>query len=191
MFCFLFFKQKTAYEMRISDWSSDVCSSDLWDQALLKGLAAAAPPAIAAPPVHVPERLPAIHPEPLELLVRPDPTVWDGRFGNNPWAQELPKPVTTLTWDNAVLISPALAARHDLENADEVRLVGGTGSLTGPVWVMPGQASETILVHRGYGRRFGEVASGAGFDLSPMLASGRVSRGPTGDRRGVVSGRRV
>src|SRR3546814_8149962 len=97
--------------MRISDWSSDVCSSDLqqtwagrwgalqpqWDQALLKGLAAAAPPAIAAPPVHVPERLPAIHPEPLELLVRPDPTVWDGRFGNNPWAQELPKPVTTLT----------------------------------------------------------------------------------------------
>src|SRR3546814_21049243 len=59
-----------------------------WDQALLKGLAAAAPPAIAAPPVHVPERLPAIHPEPLELLVRPDPTGWDGRFGNNTWAQE-------------------------------------------------------------------------------------------------------
>src|SRR3546814_6510349 len=131
VFCVFFFKQKTAYEMRISDWSSDVCSSDL-----------------------------------------------DGRFGNNPWAQELPKPVTTLTWDNAVLISPALAARHDLENGDEVRLVGGTGSLTGPVWVMPGQASETILVHRGYGRRFGEVASGAGFDIAPLLGWGTVTLEP-------------
>ena len=45
----------------------------------------------------------------LEVAFRPDPGVWDGRFANNGWLQELPKPLTKLTWDNAVLISPAIA----------------------------------------------------------------------------------
>ena len=47
----------------------------------------------------------------LEVLFRPDPTIYDGRFANNGWLQELPKPLTKLTWDNAVLVSPATAER--------------------------------------------------------------------------------
>ena len=43
----------------------------------------------------------------LEVVFRPDPTIYDGRFANNGWLQELPKPITKLTWDNAAIISPA------------------------------------------------------------------------------------
>jgi len=56
----------------------------------------------------------------LEITFRPDPTIFDGRFANNGWLQELPKPVTKLAWDNAALISPNLAARKQLENGDIV-----------------------------------------------------------------------
>jgi len=45
----------------------------------------------------------------LEFIFRPDPAVWDGRFANNGWLQELPKPLTKITWDNAALISPRYA----------------------------------------------------------------------------------
>ena len=47
----------------------------------------------------------------VEIVFRPDPSVYDGRFANNGWLQELPKPITRLTWDNAALLSPATAAR--------------------------------------------------------------------------------
>ncbi|HEU4753678.1 MAG TPA: molybdopterin oxidoreductase, partial [Armatimonadota bacterium] len=54
----------------------------------------------------------------LEISFRPDPTIWDGRYSNNGWLQELPKHLSVLTWDNAVLISPAMAQREDLRNGD-------------------------------------------------------------------------
>ena len=162
-----------------------------WDQALLKGVAPEPPlspvavgaPTQASAPSSGSSALPREESGDIELLVRPDPGVWDGRLANNPWAQEAPKPVTTLTWDNAVLISPALAVARGIDNGDEVRLVSGGASVTGIVWVMPGQAPDTILVHRGYGRRFGEVAKGAGFDVAPLIGHQKVTLTPTGRRR--------
>ena len=56
----------------------------------------------------------------LEVTFRPDPSIWDGRFANNGWLQECPKPISKLTWDNAMLVSPALAQRHGLDNDDVV-----------------------------------------------------------------------
>ena len=112
-----------------------------------------APAAAAAPPL------------PVELVFRPDPTVWDGQFANNGWLQELPKPLTTLTWDNAVLISPAMAQRRSLNNAEVVELHYQGRTLQAPVWIMPGQAEDTVTVHLGYGRwRAGRLGSGAGFN---------------------------
>src|SRR6185436_13612449 len=70
------------------------------------GAAAAAAPAAApaapAPAAAPSAALPAASPAPaagLEIIFRPDPTVWDGRFANNGWLQELPKPLTKVTWD--------------------------------------------------------------------------------------------
>ena len=108
----------------------------------------------------------------LELLLRPDPTIDDGRWANNGWLQELPKPLTQLTWDNAALVSPELAARIQLSNGDmvDLRLRGRTTRV--PVWIMPGQAARCITLHLGYGRRrAGRVGSGRGFDAYPLRTS--------------------
>ena len=109
----------------------------------------------------------------LELVFRPDPNLFDGRFANNAWLQELPKPLTKISWDNAALIAPATAKPLGLSQAE--RFSGGTtstelvdlrlGSRTVrvPVWIVPGQAENTIALHLGYGRsRIGRVGSGVG-----------------------------
>ncbi len=101
----------------------------------------------------------------LELLFAPDPTIWDGRFANNAWLQELPKPLTKLTWDNAALVSPALAASRGLRNEDLVELRYRGARVTAPVWIMPGHADGAVTVTLGYGRiRAGRTGNGAGFN---------------------------
>src|SRR5205807_2853681 len=88
----------------------------------------------------------------LELHFRPDPNVWDGRFANNGWLQECPRPVSKLTWDNALLISAALAQRHHLASDDVVELSLQKRTLRAPVWIMPGQAENSVTLPLGYGR---------------------------------------
>src|SRR5262249_10563687 len=101
----------------------------------------------------------------IELAFRPDPTIWDGRFANNGWLQELPKPITKLTWDNAAQVSPKTAEQLGVENEDVVELELDGRSVEAPIWIVPGQADQTVVVHLGYGRtRGGRIAEGAGFD---------------------------
>ncbi len=101
----------------------------------------------------------------LTLLLRPDPTVWDGTYANNGWLQELAKPLTKLTWDNAALVAPATAQRLGVVTEDVVTLSVGGRRVNAPIWVMPGQAEDCVTVHFGYGRsRGGRIASGKGFD---------------------------
>ncbi len=101
----------------------------------------------------------------LELALRPDPSVLDGRFANNGWLQELPKPITKLTWENAILLSPRTAEKLGVKGNDVAELTSPDGrKLTGPVWLLPGQADGVATVHLGYGRtRAGKVANGIGF----------------------------
>ncbi len=106
----------------------------------------------------------------LELIIRPDPTIWDGEFNNNGWLQELPKPFTKLTWDNAALVSPATAQVRGLNNGDLVTLRTASGSAQFPVWILPGQADDCLTVTLGYGRtQTGHVGSGTGFNAYPLL----------------------
>jgi molybdopterin-containing oxidoreductase family iron-sulfur binding subunit len=108
----------------------------------------------------------------LELLLRPDPSIWDGRFANNGWLQELPKPITKLTWDNAALVSPATAGKFTLQNEDVVELSIGGRKLEAPVWIVPGQPDEVVTLHVGYGRvRAGRVGSGVGVNAYALRSA--------------------
>jgi MoCo/4Fe-4S cofactor protein with predicted Tat translocation signal len=114
----------------------------------------------------------------LEISFRPDPTLFDGRFANNGWLQELPKPLTKLTWDNAALVSPKTAERlglsyqigarggeHGRVFVDLVELRYEGRTLRAPVWIQPGHAEDCVTLHLGYGRtRAGKVGNGTGFN---------------------------
>jgi molybdopterin-containing oxidoreductase family iron-sulfur binding subunit len=88
----------------------------------------------------------------LEISFRPDPTIWDGRFANSGWLQELPKPITKLTWDNAALLSPRTAERLGVSNHDVVELSLSGQAVRAPVWIVPGQPDGSISLGLGYGR---------------------------------------
>ncbi|MBE1161533.1 TAT-variant-translocated molybdopterin oxidoreductase [Dyella acidiphila] len=162
-------------------WQATLGDADAaaWQHSLGRGIALAAPAAAMPPPTQrefLAGWQPARQPDDaLELTFRPDPTVWDGRYANNGWLQELPKPLTQLTWSNAALISPALAATYALHNGDVITLEHGGSKLEAPVWIMPGQAGRSITVHLGYGRRAaGRVGSNLGFDAYPLRSSAQA-----------------
>jgi molybdopterin-containing oxidoreductase family iron-sulfur binding subunit len=121
----------------------------------------------------------------LELTFRNDPCVLDGRFANNGWLQELPKPLTKLTWDNAVLVSPATFARlqgtarpafrggeHGQVVTDVVELRSRGRVVRGPLFPVPGHPDDCVTIHLGYGRtRGGQVGTGTGFNASALRTS--------------------
>ena len=101
----------------------------------------------------------------LEIVFRPDPAVYDGRFANNGWLQETPRPLTKITWDNAVFLSPATAHRLGVETGDLLHLTYQGRSLDAPVWVQPGQVNGAATMFLGYGRtRAGRAGNGIGFN---------------------------
>ncbi|MFZ5468904.1 MAG: Fe-S-cluster-containing hydrogenase [Myxococcota bacterium] len=110
--------------------------------------------------------LPERTPGELELHLAPDYKVFDGRYANNPWLQELPDPVTKLTWDNAALLGPATTARLGLSTQEVVRLRLGEQVVEAPVLVVPGHAEDTVTLPLGYGRKGAgeEIARGVGVD---------------------------
>ena len=128
------------------------------------------------------------------LLFRLDPTIEDGRWANNGWLQELPKPLTKLTWDNAALIAPAMAKRLGLTNGEVVQLKCQSATVEAPVFILPGQADRCVTVHLGYGRWQADgIGNHCGFDAyrlrhstTPWMATGlKIQK--TGQRHELAS----
>jgi molybdopterin-containing oxidoreductase family iron-sulfur binding subunit len=120
----------------------------------------------------------------IEIIFRPDPNIYDGRWSNVGWLQELPKPVTNLSWDNAALVSGATLTKLGLEEDDIVELSVGGRKVNAPVLVVPGHPDNSVTVYLGYGRQFaGRVGSGAGFNAylirpswAPFYATGSIRK---------------
>jgi len=129
----------------------------------------------------------------VEINFKRDASIYDGRFANNGWLQELPKPVTKLTWDNAALMAPRTAERLGVQNGDLVTVSQDGRLLEVPVWIDPGHAQEAVTIGLGYGRaRAGRVGSGVGVNAyalrgssAPWFGGGDVAR--AGGRYQLVS----
>ena len=181
--------ERTGYELVREYWQGqEAFAADVfekgWRKAVHDGVIAGTAPApkevgtSAVPPAPTPVS------GAFEVAFAPDPTIYDGRFANNGWLQELPKPLTKLTWDNAVLMSPATAQRLGVANGDSVSVSVAGRSVSGPTWVQPGHVADAVTVYYGYGRtRAGRVGTGVGYDgyqirttAAPAFAGGDVRK---------------
>jgi MoCo/4Fe-4S cofactor protein with predicted Tat translocation signal len=120
----------------------------------------------------------------IEIIFRPDPNIYDGRFSNVGWLQELPKPVTNLSWDNAAIVSGATLTKLGVEEDDILEITVNGRKVKAPVIVAPGHPDNSVTVYLGYGRQYaGRVGSGAGFNAylirtsdAPFYATGSVKK---------------
>ena len=150
--------------------------SDLpWRKALHDGWianTAFAPKQVSAKNTTSPS-VPAPDPTAMEIIFRPDPTIYDGRYSNLGWMQELPKPITNLSWDNAALMSIQTLTKLNASESDVVEIEYQGRKIKASALVAPGHPDQSITIYLGYGRRnAGRVGTGAGFDAFPIrLAS--------------------
>ncbi len=165
----------SSYEIVRDFWREQKVWEDFeagWEKAVRGG--AIADTAFASKPAEARTITPETKatPKGLTLLFRADPTIHDGTFSGSTWLQELPKPLTKLVWDNAVLISPRTAARLGLTTNDLVELTNAARQVVAAIFLIPGQADDTLTLHLGYGRRIGNAtATGHGFDAYPLRMS--------------------
>ena len=111
-------------------------------------------------------------PDGLEIVFLPSPALHDGRFANDGWLQELPDPLTKLTWDNPALVSPKTAETLGLASEHLIRVDYAGRSLELPVWILPGMADGVVALTVGYGRSHaGRIGSGVGFDAFTVRSS--------------------
>ncbi|MGH7937203.1 MAG: 4Fe-4S dicluster domain-containing protein, partial [Bryobacteraceae bacterium] len=173
---------RSDYEMVHAHWQQGDQSGDFekqWRKVLSDGVISgssvasssrsAATPAVISEPSSV---------NGLEIVFRADPSILDGRYVNNSWLQELPKPFSKITWDNAALVSPALAQREHLENGNYIELTYRGRKLGAPIWIMPGQAENTVTLHLGYGRQHaGRVGTNKGYNAYALRTSDALWQG--------------
>jgi MoCo/4Fe-4S cofactor protein with predicted Tat translocation signal len=179
------FPSRTGYEIVQESWKANVTDgfNAWWARTLENGLVAdSAFPSVDATvnplqtpaigrndivaPSTQPEHGPAT-PAELEIVFRPDPSVWDGTFSNNGWLQECPKFFTKLVWDNAALMSPRTAENLRLGHSDPsmsdgriLRFTAPDGrQVDAPVMVLPGLPENVVTMHFGYGRQHGGSAA--------------------------------
>ena len=107
-----------------------------------------------------------------ELNFRRDPSIYDGQFSNNAWLQELPKPLSKMTWDNPLQMGPKMAEGMGVKSGDMVLVELNGNSMKLPVWIQAGHPDKSVTVFLGYGRqRAGRSGTGQGFDVYPLRYS--------------------
>jgi len=143
-----------------------------------------------------------------EVQLRPCPKMWDGRYANNSWMQELPDPLTKISWDNAALMGPAMAQRLGVSKGDMLSIKAGNANLNIPAFVLPGHADDSVTIYLGWGRQLSaeaKVAQGTGFNAYAlrsttaqwMLAGATVAKGQGNYRivslqeQGTMAGREI
>jgi len=158
----------SARELVRRQWAA--LDDEQWTKALLAGFVEGQD----WQPVSAQPRIPVAPPPPaadrgVEIVIRPDPTIWDGSRANNAWLQEMPKPLFKMAWDNIVAMGPEMIARLGVRDGDGVRISHGGATVDGPAWTVPGMAPNTIALFLGYGRgKVGRVGDNMGYPVAPV-----------------------
>ena len=168
-------------------------SEESWKQALFNGFIDGSAAAPVKLPAHLSLSMPKIAAVPtpsansLEVVFFRDAKVDDGRYSNNGWMQELPDPVTKMTWDNAVLISRKTARELGIANGDIVEISLNGKTVSGPIWTQPGMADYSLGLALGYGReRVGRVGNGVGFNAYKIFSGKYIETGATIKKTGAT-----
>jgi MoCo/4Fe-4S cofactor protein with predicted Tat translocation signal len=157
------------WERILHDGVDNTDGFDSVSVSLRSGFASAIRPYLSAQPV-----------DGIEITIKPDATLFDGRFANNGWLQELPEPMTKITWDNVALMSPATAESLGIppvrsfrsNEVPTVRITAEGETIEIAAWVLPGHADNSITLSVGYGRQnVGRVADGVGVNTYPLRTS--------------------
>ncbi len=167
-------------------------SDEAWKKALFNGFVADSAPAaiglsnfsLSIPQIAGAATLSAFN---LEVIFFRDAKVDDGRYANNGWMQELPDPITKMTWDNAVLVSRKTARELGVANGDIVEISLNGKSVQGPIWVQPGMADYSLGLALGYGReKAGRVGTGVGFNAYKIFSGKYIETGATVKKTGAT-----
>jgi molybdopterin-containing oxidoreductase family iron-sulfur binding subunit len=168
----------TGYDLLRAYWQKQHTGADFeqfWRKSLHDGWmegTAFGPKSVTAKSSGAPSESKPADANAIELNLRRDPTIYDGQFSNNGWLQELPKPMSKLTWDNAILIGPKMAGRLGIKVEDVVELELNGKKVTGPIWVQAGHPDNSVTITLGYGRkRAGRVGTAQGFDAYALRTS--------------------
>ncbi len=167
---------RSSYEIVRAYWSGHHGTNDFekwWRKSVHDGLIENSACAEISPQSRATTIAPANHESiGIELTFRPDTYLYDGRFANNVWLQELPHPMTKLTWDNAIFLSPKTANRLGCKNQQHVELKCRGRAVKGSIWILPGQPDESVAVDLGWGRwQSGRAGDGAGFNAYSLRSS--------------------
>ena len=190
-----------SYDLVRTFWVERIGETN-WKIALAQGVIANTAAPVITPELNEAAIRAAPIPQPdtgVEIVFRPDPSLFDGFYANNGWLQELPRPLTKLVWDNAALMSPRTAIKLLELPFDAKRLVGGKeddrerqryleqlskvngtiarieyrgGVIEIPIWLLPGHAEDSITLNLGYGRTHaGRVGNRVGVNVYPIRTS--------------------
>ena len=155
-----------------------------WDNVLQKGIVVLE--ATSPSPSFKSDRLteavarlnsPIANTNPLSLVLYEKTSIRDGRFANNPWLQELPDPITKITWDNYACVSPAFAQKNGIDEGRVIRISNRATAIELPAHIQPGQTDEIIAVAVGYGRsKAGRGGSNIGVSAFPFVSFDQTFR---------------
>jgi molybdopterin-containing oxidoreductase family iron-sulfur binding subunit len=182
--------QANGYEVVQNYWKAKHSGTDFdiwWRKSVEQGFVdgtASQPKQVSAKSTNVSSSSSTLPQGEIEINFRRDPSIYDGQFANNGWLQELPKPMSKMTWDNPLLMSPRMAEQMKIASKDMVRVEINGKSLDLPVWIQAGHPDNSVTIFLGYGRRMaGRVGNEVGFDVYPLrysatpwIASGKVTK---------------
>lgn len=176
------------YDLLQQQWKSEIFPrqsetkdfQEFWDVSLREGVRLVPEKKFQAPPFHSKEVARtfaglamnnAASAESMELVVYESLAMRDGRHAENPWLQELPDPITKITWDNYASLSPAAAAQLKLAEGDVIRISRSHLSVDLPVQIQPGLHDRVVAIALGYGRqRAGKSGTGVGRNVFPFIS---------------------